>query len=220
MIVPNIRCSYIVLNVCCRRRAIAVHPAYASRRHADLPRPANIVFVSVQVFAGGAGCAEKAVLSTWRSMIRRNQPTHPPEDVSMSSAQQLVLMAEDELTQYSTEARKIEKLRRKFGFAVPYPQQKTIRDQIEAEMPKNFVAKLVEENRQTVALPFWGIGGLGLLLGISGQQPLDLIATVIGFYIAFRIQKWGWTLEAKRLVIKTLDDIEAGVEAVRSETKT
>ena len=138
----------------------------------------------------------------------------------MSSAQQLVLMAEDELTQYSTEARKIEKLRRKFGFAVPYPQQKAIRDQIEAEMPKNFVAKLVEENRQTVALPFWGIGGLGLLLGISGQQPLDFIATVIGFYIAFRIQKWGWTLEAKRLVIKTLDDIEAGVEAVRSETTT
>ena len=134
----------------------------------------------------------------------------------MSSAQQLVLMAEDELTEYSTEARKIEKLRRKFGFAVPYPQQKAIRDQIEAEMPKNFVAKLVEENRQTVALPFWGIGGLGLLLGISGQQPLDFIATVTGFYVAFKIQKWGWNLEARRLVIKTLDDIEAGVEAVRT----
>ncbi|MDJ0708647.1 MAG: hypothetical protein QNJ46_35745 [Leptolyngbyaceae cyanobacterium MO_188.B28] len=135
----------------------------------------------------------------------------------MSSAQQLVLMAEDELTEYSTEARKIEKLRRKFGFAVPYPQQKAIRDQIEAEMPKNFVAKLVEENRQAVALPFWGIGGLGLLLGISGQQPLDFIATVVGFYIAFSLQKWGWNLEARRLVIKTLDDIEAGVEAVRTE---
>ncbi len=135
----------------------------------------------------------------------------------MSSAQQLVLMAEDELTEYSTEARKIEKLRRKFGFAVAYPQQKAIRDQIEAEMPKNFVAKLVEENRQAVALPFWGIGGLGLLLGISGQQPLDFIATVVGFYIAFSLQKWGWNLEARRLVIKTLDDIEAGVEAVRTE---
>ena len=135
----------------------------------------------------------------------------------MSSAKQLVRMAEDELTEYSTEARKIEKLRRKFSFAVPYPQQKAIRDQIEAEMPKNFVAKLVEENRQTVALPFWGIGGLGLLLGISGRQPLDLLATGLGFYVAYGIQKWGWELEAKRLVIKTLDDIEASVEAMRTE---
>ena len=135
----------------------------------------------------------------------------------MSSAEQLVQMAEDELTEYSTEARKIEKLRRKFSFAVPYPQQKAIRDQLEDEMPKNIVAKLVEENRQTMALPFWGIGGLGLLLGISGQQPLDFIATGIGFYLAFQIQKWGWKLEAKRLVIKTLDAIEAGVEAARAD---
>jgi hypothetical protein len=135
----------------------------------------------------------------------------------MSSAEHLVQLAEDELTQYSTEARKIEKLRRKFSFAVPYPQQKAIRDEIEAGMPKNFVAKIVEENRQTVALPFWGIGGLGLLLGISGQQPLDFIATGIGFYVAFQIQKWGWKLEAKRLVIKTLDDIRTGVEAERAK---
>nr|WP_238718174.1 hypothetical protein [Petrachloros mirabilis] len=124
-------------------------------------------------------------------------------------------MAEDELTEYSTEARKIEKLRRKFGFIVPYPQQKDIRSQVEAEIPQNFLAKLVEENRQTVALPFWGIGGLGLLLGISWQQPLDFVATIIGFLVAFRVQKWGWQLEAKRLVLKTLDEIEARVEAER-----
>ena len=138
----------------------------------------------------------------------------------MSSVEQLVQMAEDELTEYSTEARKIEKLRRKFSFAVPYPQQKAIRDQIEEEMPKNFVAKLAEGNRQTMALPFWGIGGLGLLLGISGQQPLDFIATGIGFYAAFQIQQWGWKLEAKRLVIKTLDAIETGVKAARAEATT
>ncbi|NCJ06701.1 hypothetical protein GS597_09315 [Synechococcales cyanobacterium C] len=133
----------------------------------------------------------------------------------MTLAQQLVQMAEDELTEYSTEARKIEKLRRKFGFIVPYPQQKDIRSQVEAEIPQNFLAKLVEENRQTVALPFWGIGGLGLLLGISWQQPLDFVATIIGFLVAFRVQKWGWQLEAKRLVLKTLDEIEARVEAER-----
>ncbi|NEP17602.1 MAG: hypothetical protein F6J97_11960 [Leptolyngbya sp. SIO4C1] len=138
----------------------------------------------------------------------------------MSSAEQLIRMAEDELTEYSTDARKIEKLRRKFSFAVPYLQQKAVRDQIEAEMSQNFVAKLVEENRQTVALPFWGIGGLGLLLGISGQQPLDFIATAVGFYLAFKIQKWGWRLQAKRLVLKTLDDIEAGVVAEQTKSAT
>ncbi|MBE7383584.1 MAG: hypothetical protein F6J95_019470 [Leptolyngbya sp. SIO1E4] len=135
----------------------------------------------------------------------------------MDKATQLIRMAEDELTEYSTDARKIEKLRRKFNFAVPYPEQQAVRAQVEAEMPDNFVAKLVEDNRQMIALPFWGIGGLGLLLGISLKQPLDLIATGIGFYVAFQVQKWGWELEAKRLVIKTLDDIKAGVEAVRTE---
>ncbi|MEB3274419.1 MAG: hypothetical protein ACO4CG_12220 [Prochlorothrix sp.] len=131
----------------------------------------------------------------------------------MDKSQALIRMAEDELTQYSTEARKIEKLRRKFGLAVPYPEQKAIRDQIEADMPQNFIAKLIEENRQTVALPFWGIGGLGLLLGISWHQPLDLIATWLGWFLAYQIQKWGWELEAQRLAIKTLDDIAERVAA-------
>jgi hypothetical protein len=130
----------------------------------------------------------------------------------MSKAEQLIRLAEDELTEYSTDARKIEKLRRKFSFAVPYPEQKAIRDEVAASIPNNFIAKLVEENRQTMALPFWGIGGLGLLLGISGQQPLDLIATGVGFYVAFQIQKWGWELQAKRLVIQTLDAIDASVK--------
>ena len=136
----------------------------------------------------------------------------------MDKTAQLIQMAEDELTQYSTEARKIEKLRRKFGFLVPYAEQQAIPEAIAADIPQNFIAKLVEANRQTVALPFWGMGGLGLLLGISWQQPLDLLVTGIGFYIAFQVQKWGWELEAKRLVIKTLDDIAAGVNAVKSET--
>jgi len=135
-------------------------------------------------------------------------------------AEKLIWTAENELTEYSTEARKIEKLRRTFSFVVPYPEQKAIRDQIVAEIPQNFVARVVEENRQTVALPFWGIGGLGLLFGISSQQPLDFIATVIGFYAAYQIQKWGWQLQAKRLVIKTLDAIETSVQAPKQETAT
>jgi hypothetical protein len=135
----------------------------------------------------------------------------------MSKAEQLIRMAEDELTEYSTEARKIEKLRRKVSFAVPYPDQQAVRGEVAASIPNNFMAKLVEENRQTIALPFWGIGGLGLLLGISGQQPLDFIATGIGFYVAFQVQKWGWQLQAKRLVLKTLDDIEASVKQTQTK---
>jgi hypothetical protein len=133
----------------------------------------------------------------------------------MSKAEQLVWMAENELTEYSTEARKIEKLRRKFSFTIPYPEQQGIRDQIDAAMPKGMIGKAVAENRQAIALPFWGIGGLALLLGISLRQPLDFIATAGGFYLAFQIQRWGWKLEAKRLVIKTLDEIKRNVEAER-----
>lgn len=135
----------------------------------------------------------------------------------MDKARQLVLMAEDELTQYSTEARKIERLRPKFGLAVPYPEQQEVRDRIESQIPQNFAAKLVEENRQAVALPFWGIGGLGLLFGISFRQPVDFLATVIGFYSAFQIQRWGWQLEAKRLAIKTLDAIETSLRESRAD---
>ncbi|NET50366.1 MAG: hypothetical protein F6K09_17040 [Merismopedia sp. SIO2A8] len=134
----------------------------------------------------------------------------------MDKAEQLILMAQDEMTEFSTDARKVEKLRRKFSFAVPYPEQKAIREGLAADLSQNFFwNKMLGENRQMLALPFWGIGGLGLLLGISFKQPLEIIAAPIGFYLAFQIQKMGWNIEAKNLVIKTLDDIEAGVEAVR-----
>lgn len=134
----------------------------------------------------------------------------------MDLAEKLVMMAEDELTEYSTEARKIEKLRRKFSFAVPYRQQQAVRAEVAESIPKNLIAQLVQRDRQLVALPFWGIGGLGLLIGISQQQPLDLLATGVGFYVAFAIQKWGWGMEAKQLVVKTLDEIEESVEAERA----
>ena len=64
----------------------------------------------------------------------------------MDLVEKLVMMAEDELTEYSTEARKIEKLRRKFSFAVPYPQQQQVRDQVAASLPKNIFAQLVQRD--------------------------------------------------------------------------
>lgn len=103
-------------------------------------------------------------------------------------------MAEDELTQYSSDARKIEKLRRKIGLSVNLAEQRAVKATLEQELPTGGIVKLVETQRQTVALPFWGIAGLGLLFAISLNQPLDYIAAVGGTAAAIAIQKWGWKL--------------------------
>lgn len=121
---------------------------------------------------------------------------------------QLLEMAEDELTEYSTDGRKIEKLRRKIGIAIPFTEQKRLKQELLQEMPKGFFAQKLETERQTVALPFWGVAGLGLLLGISFQQPLDFLAPAIALPIAIKIQQMGWKLQAKRLLLKTFEEIE------------
>lgn len=126
----------------------------------------------------------------------------------MGQVERLVLMAEDELTQYSTDARKIEKLRQKIGLSVPRKEQEQVKAALLAEMPTDPIRELIETQRQTVALPFWGIAGLGLLLGISLSQPLDFVATILGGAIAFKVQQLGWKLQAKRLVLRTIEDIE------------
>ena len=126
----------------------------------------------------------------------------------MGQLERLILLAEDELTQYSTDARKIEKLRQKIGLSVPFREQQQVKAALIEAMPTDPLSQLVEKQRQTVALPFWGIAGLGLLLGISFSQPLDFIATIGGGFLAFKIQQWGWKLQAKRLVLQTLEDIE------------
>lgn len=126
----------------------------------------------------------------------------------MGQLERLVLMAEDELTQYSTDARKIEKLRQKIGLSVPFAEQQRIKSELLEQMPTDFVSKLLENQRQTVALPFWGIAGLSLLFGISFSQPFDFGITILAGIAAFKIQQRGWRLQAKRLVIQTLEDIE------------
>ncbi|GAB4218502.1 MAG: hypothetical protein OHK0012_27890 [Synechococcales cyanobacterium] len=113
--------------------------------------------------------------------------------------------AEDELTEYSTPARKREKLRRALGLAVSAADQQQMREQLQALLPGR-LGRLVEENRQTVALPFWGIAGLGLLEGFLGQ-PLGWVGATLGTVAAFGLQKWGWQLEARRLLWNTLQEI-------------
>ena len=134
---------------------------------------------------------------------------------SVGQYERLVLMGEDELTEYSSDARKIEKLRRKIGLSVTREQQKEVKTALEAELPTGGIVKLVETQRQTVALPFWGIAGLGLLFGISLNQPLDYLAAIGGTAAAIFIQKWGWKLYAKRIVLDTLIDIETKVGGIK-----
>jgi hypothetical protein len=129
--------------------------------------------------------------------------------------ERLVLMAEDELTQYSSDARKMEKLRRKIGLSVNLAEQREVKALLEQELPTGGILKLVETQRQTVALPFWGIAGLGLLFGISLNQPLDFIAAVGGTAAAIAIQKWGWKLYAKRIVLDTLIDIDTKISQIK-----
>lgn len=140
-------------------------------------------------------------------MTPTTDPSTTPA-VNERQKEQLTMMAEDELTNYSTDSLKIQRLRRKIGLAIAPAQQKAIKEAILAEMPQDPIRKLIETNRQLVALPFWGITGLGLLLGISMYQPLDLLATFFGGIAAFSIQKSGWQLEAKRILIKTLEEME------------
>ena len=136
-------------------------------------------------------------------------------DKSVGQYERLVLMAEDELTQYSSDARKIEKLRRKIGLSVNLAEQRAVKATLEQELPTGGIVKLVETQRQTVALPFWGIAGLGLLFAISLNQPLDYIAAVGGTAAAIAIQKWGWKLYAKRIVLDTLIDIENKISEIK-----
>lgn len=138
----------------------------------------------------------------------------------MGQLERLVLMAEDELTQYSTDARKIEKLRQKIGISVALAEQRQVKAALLEEMPTDPFSQLVENQRQTIALPFWGIAGLSLLLGISFTQPLDFVVTIAAGFAAIKVQRWGWQLQAKRLVIKTLEDIEKRIQKSASQETT
>ncbi|MEL7053533.1 MAG: hypothetical protein AAGM45_17345 [Cyanobacteria bacterium J06588_5] len=134
----------------------------------------------------------------------------------MPQTERLVMLAEDQLTEYSTDARKIEKLRQKIALSVPPKQLKAIKEELEGEIHGNFFDDILLSQRQAVALPFWGIAGLGLLFGISFTQPVDFLATGIGGALAIIIQRRGWKLQAKDLVVQALTQIEERTEAAKS----
>jgi hypothetical protein len=127
----------------------------------------------------------------------------------MSQLERLIKMAEDELTEYSTIARKIEKLRRKIGLSVSQTEQRSLKAELSAQLRSGGIAQLVAEQRQTVALPFWGITGLGLLGAASFNEPLGIAVALVSAIGAISLQKWGWELQAKMLLLRTFDEIES-----------
>jgi hypothetical protein len=138
----------------------------------------------------------------------------------MSETERLVMLAEDQLTEYSTDARKIEKLRQKIALSVSPAQQKQVKQELSANLPRNFFDEILLEQRQAVSLPFWGIAGLGLLFGISFTQPVDFMATGLGGAAAILIQKRGWKLQAKNLLMQALTEIEERTQQVKNESKS
>ena len=134
----------------------------------------------------------------------------------MSQTERLVMLAEDQLTEYSTDARKIEKLRQKIALSVPMKQLSGIKKELEEQIHGNFFDDILLEQRQAVALPFWGIAGLGLLFGISFTQPIDFLATGIGGALAIIIQRRGWKLQAKSLVVQAIAQIEERSKPAKS----
>ncbi len=126
----------------------------------------------------------------------------------MDQLERLIMLAEDELTEYSTEARKIEKLRRTIGLSVSRFEQEQVREALAEMLPKGGIARAVEKQRQNFALPLWGVAGLGLLEGFHGIT-YGWLAAIAGVMGAFSIQRWGWQMQAKRLLMKTFEDIDA-----------
>jgi hypothetical protein len=126
------------------------------------------------------------------------------------------MLAEDQLVEYSTDARKVEKLRQKIALSVPPKQLQPIKEELEAEVRGNFFNDVLLSQRQAVALPFWGIAGLGLLFGISFTQPVDFIATALGGTAAILIQKRGWKLQAKDLVLQAIAQIEQRTQEAKT----
>lgn len=134
----------------------------------------------------------------------------------MSQTERLVMLAEDQLAEYSTDARKLEKLRQKIALSVSPTQQKQVKQELETDLPRNFFDEILLEQRQAVSLPFWGIAGLGLLFGISFTQPIDFVATLVGGAAAILIQKRGWKLQAKSLVVQALSEIEERTQQAKN----
>ncbi len=127
----------------------------------------------------------------------------------MEIPEKLLKLAQDELTEYSTRPRKFEKMRPKLSMLLSLSQRTELKETLTHQLDSaGTIARLVEQQRQTVALPFWGIAGLALLAGFLGNKWAWPVAAG-AVAAAISLQRWGWEQQARRLLLDCIEDMEA-----------
>jgi hypothetical protein len=117
--------------------------------------------------------------------------------------------AEDELAEYRTEALQRQNLRRKLNFQMPAADRRVFLKELEEELKAGgMVAKVLCEQRQAAALPLYGLCGLALLVGFTGYGVPAYIVAALAVVGAFAIQRIGWKLQSKVLLVQTMKEME------------
>jgi hypothetical protein len=117
--------------------------------------------------------------------------------------------AEDELAEYRTEALQRQNLRRKLNFQMPAADRRIFLKELEEELKAGgMVAKVLCEQRQAAALPLYGLCGLALLVGFTGYGVPAYIVAALAVVGAFAIQRLGWKLQSKVLLVQTMKEME------------
>jgi hypothetical protein len=117
--------------------------------------------------------------------------------------------AEDELAEYRTEALQRQNLRRKLNFQMPAADRRIFLKELEEELKAGgMVAKVLCEQRQAAALPLYGLCGLALLVGFTGYGVPAYIVAALAVVGAFAIQRIGWKLQSKVLLVQTMKEME------------
>jgi hypothetical protein len=118
--------------------------------------------------------------------------------------------AEDELAEYRTDALMRQNLRRKLNFQMPAADRRAFLQELEDELKAGgMVTKILCEQRQAAALPLYGLCGLALLAGFVGYGALAYVVAALAAAGAFAIQRLGWKLQSKLLLVKTMKEMEA-----------
>jgi hypothetical protein len=117
--------------------------------------------------------------------------------------------AEDELAEYRTEALRRQNLRRKLNFQMPAADRRVFLKELEEELKAGgMVAKVLCEQRQAAALPLYGLCGLALLVGFIGYGVPAYIVAALAVVGALAIQRIGWKLQSKVLLVQTMKEME------------
>ncbi len=125
-------------------------------------------------------------------------------------ARELILQAaEDELAEYRTDALMRQNLRRKLNFQMPAADRRAFLQELEDELKAGgMVTKILCEQRQAAALPLYGLCGLALLAGFVGYGASAYVVAALAAAGAFAIQRLGWKLQSKLLLVKTMKEME------------